>query len=1402
MFQVTGMFRVAIAPLVYSLFIALDQAAIAQVIPDATLGSESSRLNPNVEVQGQTIDILEGGARRGANLFHSFQELNVQEGQGLYFANPNGVENIFSRVTGRTVSNIDGVLGVAGRANLFLLNPNGVVFGRNAVLDIAGSFVTTTGDRFLFPDRFAYSASNPLAPPLLTVNVPVGVQFGAQPGSITNLSPTGQIFVPKDQSLVLMGGNISLDGGVLFGSGSQIELSSVSANGRIDLVNQGSRLTTSIPEGAERGSIILDNGAQVFSINGDIRLQGGNLSLRNNSRISTQTNTLAPAGNIQIQTSNSVSLAEEGSIGSSSRGGGSSGTIQIQTRSLSLQNSLVSTRGFGTGNGNDINIRAMDNIDIDSGVIRTVAEQGDSGRIGDITIETGLLNLTNGGRVDVSSLGSLGDAGRIAIGAREVNLSGFTTLQSSNGALVDSVSTIAVDTGGNKDQVVGSGQIIINTDRLRINNGADISADVLAGRGQAGHITVRANESIEISGTGGKNNQNEPLRSGITASLQNESVGAGGNIQITTPRLNISNSGNILAMTSAEGNAGTIQIDAGQVALQGRDSVIATDVDSNGQGNSGTVVINSDRLTLRDEAQISSRILGSSPLLQSQPGSIRIQATDLLSIEGSGINENPTGIFSVLERAGSGTSSDINVQTRQLRLSNNGSIATTTFGQGNAGNLLINALQIDLSGEKTAISTQATSSAQGNSGALTINTNRLRISDRATITSDSFVNSNNPAQGRAGNIDIQAIESITLVGDGLSSRPGDATTISSSLQPNGVGSGGNIQLQTQRLNLRNGAQITTSTQGRGNAGNLNIQANQINLSGESLIGTDVNSRGQGNAGDLTINAQRIQVRGSTIQTTTAGIGDSGNLQIQTDRLLLQNRGGILTSTEGRGQAGNLVVLAENIEIQGANQNIQSGLFSAVEEQAIGRGGNIRVDTERLTVRQGGAIVTRTAGEGRAGNIAIHANEFIMLDGLSENNQFSSALSSRTRELSQGRGGDITVVTDAFQITDGAIITSETRNASRGGNIRIRANALEVTGGAQILASTSSAGQAGIMRLNGSESITLSGNDPRYKSRLSEFGTTVINQGENSSFLAGSSRDATGQSGSITLNTPLLNVLNGAEIAVDSQGQNQAGNINIASQNVRLNRGIIGAESASSDGGNIQLRRTDLLLMQNGSQISTSAGTNRTGGNGGNITINTNAIAALPNGNSNIQANAFEGDGGNIQIETQALFGIAPAEQLRLGISSITASSDLGVPGNIQITTPDVNPAQDIIELPSVPLDASSQIAQVCPIGANASERLGNLTVTGRGGLPPNPSAVLEAEDDLASWVTATAGDRTSPEAQNREERNSASTPAVVEAQGWVINSQEKVVLTATVPLQHQIRLRQVSCSERHSRGES
>jgi large exoprotein involved in heme utilization and adhesion len=273
--------------------------------------------------------------------------------------------------------------------------------------------------------------------------------------------------------------------------------------------------------------------------------------------------------------------------------------------------------------------------------------------------------------------------------------------------------------------------------------------------------------------------------------------------------------------------------------------------------------------------------------------------------------------------------------------------------------------------------------------------------------------------------------------------------------------------------------------------------------------------------------------------------------------------------------------------------------------------------------------------------------------------------------------------------------------------------------------------------------------------------------------------AVGQGGNIDITADSLS-LNNALLSSNSSGTGKAGDINVTADSISLDQGSIVAETTSGQGGNIKLQVEDVLVLRHGSLISTNAGTAQAGGDGGNITIDTTFIVAVPEENSDITANAYEGNGGRVNITAQGIFGIEFREDLT-PLSDITASSDLGVNGVVEIDRPAVDPSRGLTTLPTDIVDPTGLIDRRCQI--ESSSATSQFTITGRGGLPPNPNDLLGEEGLLEDLGTpAAVRERVRDGKHTSIPVSPSSLPKrIVEAQGWVISPNGNVILTAQAP---------------------
>ncbi|MDJ0589177.1 MAG: filamentous hemagglutinin N-terminal domain-containing protein [Pleurocapsa sp. MO_226.B13] len=565
------------------LFLTIPTALVkAQVTPDGTLPT-------SVEGRENSINI-NGGARAGNNLFHSFEEFSVPENIEAVFNNAGNIENIFSRITGESISTIDGILRTQGSANLFLINPNGIIFGENAQLDVGGSFLATTAERIQFEDGVEFSALREEQAPILTVSVPIGLEFGNNPGNITvrgtggdlTLDPqTGEIVtdnrpvglsVKPDRTLALVGGNINLEGGNLTAPAGTIELGSVGSKEIVGLVR--------------------DNSQWQLNYQGVEKFQ-------------------------DIQWSQASSAYASGNSG---------GSIQVRGRQVNLvDNSAILSATLGNGSGGEISLKASESIDLVlSSTIRNITNA--SGRGGDILIETKNLRLTDGAQMGNATYGK-GNSGNIIVIAGNIEIKGVDPLESLLSSTI--ATSVLFNATGN------GGDVTIEAKSLRLSNSGQIQADTL-GSGDAGNIDVTVSD-IEI--TGGSATSFGP--SGFGTLTFPGSTGNGGDLTIEAERLFLGESTQLVLATFGKGNGGDLTIFAERVELEGstsfgRSGLFTSAIIDNGNG--GNINVDADLLTIRDGATISTsnfQSLNLSPPGTGSPGNIQIDAETMILDRGS-----------------------------------------------------------------------------------------------------------------------------------------------------------------------------------------------------------------------------------------------------------------------------------------------------------------------------------------------------------------------------------------------------------------------------------------------------------------------------------------------------------------------------------------------------------------------------------------------------------------------------------------------------------------------------------------------------------------------------------------------------------------------------------------------
>jgi len=876
--------------------------AQAQVTLDATNTTATT-----ISCFAGTCDIG-GGAVRGSSLFHSFGDFSIAApGITEVFFNNSVTGRIITRVTGGSISNIDGTIeAMNGTPDFFLINPSGVMFGPNAQLINIGSFVASTADSLIFPG-YQFSATSPTAvPPVLVMSVPMGLQFGSSAAPIQVQPGTG-LFLDPGHTLALVGGEITVQGGDLIVDNGRIELGSVAANSRVNF--NPTNLALDYSQVSAFQDIRLSQFAAAIVPGGDIQVQGRNVVLTEGASLAVPPSGTQSGGLLQISGSESVQLS--GTSGSpfniptglfaqtSSERNAGNITISTPGRFVIQEGALVFASTEDLGRGGDIQVNAaqveLSGVDPASGRSSGLFSQSFA------LLSNPKTNVGNGGNIDINAehFGVRDGAAVSTITTTEgrggsLKVNATQAVEIGGRAATGQISRLATQTFGIGD----AGDLSIETNRFTVRDGVQVtvrSEDLNAARaGNAGTLKVDANQ-IRLD------NQ-------ATLSAETDSA-AGGRIKLQGTDLVLDNNSAISAAT-VDGQAGTVDVvAAGTVSLSGNSQISSA---ATGRGAAGSVSLGAERLDVRDGARatVSSRGAGDAGDLTVMTGVVTLDNEGALvaeTVSGSGGNVRLQGL-------------------RSLNLNNNSQISSSTRdGQGGTVSATVGGT-VSLRDGSGLLAT-----AMGNGLAGSID---LRTTGDLSLDNGSHLSSESAGRGSSGSIDASVSGNVRV---GRGSRISSAST--------GRGSAGSVRLSIGGdLEVRQDSQVTVSSTGTGNAGNLEAEAGNIFLTDRGRLIAET-AGGEGGNIDLKVRDDIVLRFNSEISTEARGTGKGGNISLEAGGFILgvlsENSDIVANAFQGRG--GSIFARAEGIFGFRLFQGRRTPESDFVASSALGIDGMVTLD---------------------------------------------------------------------------------------------------------------------------------------------------------------------------------------------------------------------------------------------------------------------------------------------------------------------------------------------------------------------------------------------------------------------------------------------------------------------------
>ena len=739
-----------------------------------------------------------------------------------------------------------------------------------------------------------------------------------------------------------------------------------------------------------------------------------------------------------------------------------------------------------------------------------------------------------------------------------------------------------------------------------------------------------------------------------------------GSITLNTTSLEMRSGGQLITNNrSGINNGGNITIRAsGPISLEGPSTGILSGIDPGFTGQGGTIDIQAQSLSLLDGAQIQTLLaldLFGFGGASGNAGNIKISAPDFVRIDGTSANGFSSGLFASSERGAIGDAGTITVETGAFTVSGGALVNTASFNSGNGGEISITSNSFAAVGGGQLLSL----SLLGDGGDVVVDSQ----GDISLSGSDpDYLN-------RVATFDADVVNN---------------PSASSGIFPNSLNNGntGDVLLKAKgQISLLDSAFITSTTFGSGNAGNITLEAGQaISLSQQSSLSSRVEQGATGAGGLIVLQAPQLSLsNGGAVSVSTSGTGNAGNIAIAADDILLTSDGSLLAlvNQPGSGQGGRIKIESQRLSLvnggfisaatfgsgPGGEVDITASaslnLSGALENSGIvtdttgsGTAGSIRINAGQLIAESGSNISTSTSDSGNAGNLILNIDGDVAVSGL-------STITTQVNALATGRGGTMTINSNDFSIQDGARVVSGTLGFGAAGDLNLTATGDVSLAGANSLLSTQaqSTGDAGALNLQ-ARTLTVRDGTQVATGTFADGngGNLTVKADEISLAGQGSSlvtqTNGTGSAGNLTIAADTLSLSDRANLSLRSRGTGRAGNLDVEAQLLSLNQSEIVTESEIGNGGDINLNIQTALAPSNGSLISTTAGNSQNPGSGGNIEIDVPFVIGLLDENSDIVANAFNGSGGNITINADAILNFQRQDESNINTLRANTSNDI------------------------------------------------------------------------------------------------------------------------------------------------